>query len=152
MIPVTISITNGCDFCFMSLFHISLLTLHVLGLHRPIIGGISSCCLYATIRFMQFLLIVCVCLRTGLWRWLYCTVRRRTQTINKHCMNQMVAYKQQLEIPPIMGLWRLKTCRVRREIWNKDIKQKSHLLVIPIVTRIEDAQYEKLKVQQWFQS
>jgi uncharacterized membrane protein (DUF4010 family) len=39
---VTISITNRCDFCFISLFHISLLTLHVSGLHRPIIRGISS--------------------------------------------------------------------------------------------------------------
>jgi hypothetical protein len=71
---VTISITNRCDFCCMSLFHISLLTLHVSGLHRPIIRGISSCCLYATIWFMQCLLIVCVRLRTGLRRWLYCTV------------------------------------------------------------------------------
>jgi hypothetical protein len=61
-------------------------------------------------------------------------VRRRTQTINKHCMNQMVAYKQQLEIPLMTGLWRPETCRVIREIWNKDIKQKSHLLVILIVT------------------
>jgi hypothetical protein len=57
-IRVTISITNRCDFCFMSLFHIFLLTVHVLGLHKPIIRGISSCCLYATIWFMQCLLIV----------------------------------------------------------------------------------------------
>jgi hypothetical protein len=47
--------------CFMSLFPIfSLLTLHVSGLHRPIIGGIVSCCYYATIWFMQCLLTVCV--------------------------------------------------------------------------------------------
>jgi hypothetical protein len=39
-IRVTISITNRCDFCFMSLFHISLLTLHVSGLYRSIIWGI----------------------------------------------------------------------------------------------------------------
>jgi hypothetical protein len=46
--------------CFMSLFHISSLTLHVSGLLRPIIGGILSCCFYATIWFMQCLLTVCV--------------------------------------------------------------------------------------------
>jgi hypothetical protein len=72
-IRVTISITHRCDFCFMSLFHISLLTLHASGLHRPIIRGISSSFLYTTVWFMQCLLIVCVRLRTGLWRWLYCT-------------------------------------------------------------------------------
>jgi hypothetical protein len=37
--------------CFMSLFHISSFTLHVSGLHRPIIGGILICCFYATIWF-----------------------------------------------------------------------------------------------------
>jgi hypothetical protein len=65
-----------------------------------------------TVVYMQpfgscvFLLIICVRLRTGLW-WclhLHKPVRRRTQTINKHYMNQMIAYKQQLEIPLMMGL------------------------------------------------
>jgi hypothetical protein len=73
----------------------------------------------------------------------------------KHYMNQMVAYKQQLEVPLMMGLWKPETCRVEDENkGNKDIKQKSHRLVILILRRIEDARYERqtgkkhIRVQQ----
>jgi hypothetical protein len=51
-----------------------------------------------------FLLIICMCLRTGLWWWCS-TVKTPPQTSpqahaddqQKRYMNQMVAYKQQLE-------------------------------------------------------
>jgi hypothetical protein len=35
-------------------------------------------------------------------------------------MNQMVAYKKQVEIPLMMGLWNPETCRVQDE--KKEIK------------------------------
>ena len=50
----TIRITNRCDFLyyvFISFFLV--FSLHVSGFHGPIIRGISSCCFYATIWFMQ---------------------------------------------------------------------------------------------------
>ena len=54
MTDVIIKITNRCDFLyyvFISFFLV--FSLHVSGLHGPIIRGISSCCFYATIWFMQ---------------------------------------------------------------------------------------------------
>jgi len=64
-------------------------SLHVLGFHEPIIRGISSCCFYATIWFMQ-------CFVDRLRTSADCGMRtnqsadaRRRST--KHCMNQMVA-------------------------------------------------------------
>jgi hypothetical protein len=138
-IRVTISITNRCDFCFMSLFHISLPALHVSGFYRPIIWGISCFMLpFGSCSICWPSLCACELVFGGGF-----TVKpppqtssQGTQTVNKHCMNQMVTYKQQLKIPPMMGLWRPETCRVGREIWNKDIKQKSQLLVILILTWI----------------
>jgi hypothetical protein len=106
-IPVTISITNRYAFCFMSLFHISLLILHVSGLHRLIITGISSCCLYATIWFVQCLFIVCVRLRTGLWRWPYSTV------LYSCCLYATIWFVQCLFIVCVRlqtGLWRWLYC------------------------------------------
>ena len=54
-------------------------SLHVSGFHEPIIKGISSCCFYATIWFMQCFV---DCLRAS------ADARRRS---TKHYMNQMVA-------------------------------------------------------------
>ena len=65
-------------------------SLHVSGFHESIIRGITSCCFYATIWFMQ-------CFVDGLrasadWFVVVTSVsadaRRRS---TKHCMNQMVA-------------------------------------------------------------
>jgi hypothetical protein len=52
---VTIRITNRCDFFFVLCLYFLFLvfSLHVSGFHKPIIRGISSCCFYATIWFMQ---------------------------------------------------------------------------------------------------
>jgi len=51
---VTIRITKRCAFFVLCLYFLFLvLSLHVSGLHGPIIRGISSCCFYATIWFMQ---------------------------------------------------------------------------------------------------
>jgi len=50
---VTIRITNRCDFFVLCLYFLFLVfSLHVSGLHGPIIRGISSCCFYATIWFV----------------------------------------------------------------------------------------------------
>ena len=45
---------------------------------------------------------------------------------HKHCMNQMIVYKKQLETPLTMGLWEPETCRVKKG--NTQNKQL-HLLV-----------------------
>ena len=51
---VTIRITNRCDFLYCVFIPFFLVfSLQVSGLHGPIIRGISSCCFYATIWFMQ---------------------------------------------------------------------------------------------------
>ena len=53
-VRVTIRITNRCYFLyyvFISFFLV--FSLHVSGFHELIIRGISSCCFYATIWFMQ---------------------------------------------------------------------------------------------------
>ena len=61
-------------------------SLHVSGLHGPIIRGISRCCFYATIWFMQ-----CFVDRlraSADWFVVVPDARRRS---TKHCMNQMVS-------------------------------------------------------------
>ena len=76
-------------------------TLHVSGSHKPIIRGVSSCFLYTTVWFMQ-----CLCCSSAF------VVKPSQQTSpqahpdeqHKHCMNQMVVYKKQLETPLMMGL------------------------------------------------
>ena len=44
-------VTNECN-CLFSVFISFIFTLHILGSHKPIIRGISSCFLYTTIWFM----------------------------------------------------------------------------------------------------
>jgi len=83
--------------------------------------GPSSGVLQAVVFMLPFrscnaLLIVCVRQRTGLWWWL----RWWAHDGPKHGGK-------------------------RQEKGNKDIVQKSHLLVILIVTYIKDARYEKPK-------
>jgi len=51
-----------------------------------------------------------VCLWTGLSWWFHADEQ------HKHCMNQMVVHKKQLEIPLMMGLWEPETCGVEKEI------------------------------------
>jgi len=53
---------------------------------------------------------------------------------HKHCMNQMVVHKKQLEIPLMMGLWEPETCRVKKEIntQNKELH--------PLVTLLQYVQ------------
>ena len=127
-----------------------LFTLHVSGSHKPIIRGVSSCYIYIYIYVYNylvhavFMLLVCVCLWTGLSWWFHCTntVKPSRQTNpqahadeqHKHCMNQMVVYKKQLEIPLMMGLWGPETCRVEKEIdtQNKELH--------PLVTSLQYVQ------------
>jgi hypothetical protein len=65
------------------------------------------------------LLIIYVRLRTGLWWCLQDTTTNQSagarRWSTKTRMNQMVAYKQQPEIPLMMGLWKPETCRVKDE-------------------------------------
>ena len=74
-------------------------SLHVSGFHEPIIRGISSCCFYATIWFVQ-----CFVDRlraSADWSVVMTSVYTEVTTTNqsadarrrstKHCMNQMVA-------------------------------------------------------------
>ena len=87
---VTIRITNRCDFLycvFISLFLV--FSLHVSGFHGPIIRGISSCCFYATIWFMQCFVdrLRAVCTEVTTTNQAADARRRST----KHCMNQIVA-------------------------------------------------------------
>jgi hypothetical protein len=127
--------------CFISLCHISCLTLQVSGLLRSIIKGIVSWS-YVSIWYIQCLLTVRVPWKLvrgdGLalvisltWRnhrdistaWpLPQTSSQGTQTVNKHCMTQMVAL-QHLTIPLTMGWRRSETCRVTENIWYKDIQK-----------------------------
>jgi hypothetical protein len=86
----------------MSLFPYSRLILYMFRAFISPSSGASQAFVYTTIWFMRVFVIICVRLRTGLWY--HKPVRRHTQTINKHYMNQMVAYKQQLEILLMMGL------------------------------------------------
>jgi len=89
-----------------------------------------------------FMLLVCVCLWTDLSWWFHCTVKpprqispqAYTDEQHKHCMNQMVVYKKQLEIPLMMGLWGPETCRVEKEIdtQNKELH--------PLVTSLQYVQ------------
>ena len=83
-------VTNGCN-CLFCVFISFIFTLHVSGSHKPIIRGISSCSLYTTIWFIWCLccssacacglvclggftvLLICVCLWTGLSWWFHCT-------------------------------------------------------------------------------
>jgi hypothetical protein len=143
-IHVTIRITNRCDFLFyVFISFFSSFTPHVSGFHKPIIRGISSCCLYATIWFMRIFVdhlrvpadwYVVVSSLYSVYVIPFSQYSEDTTTnqsagarrwSTKTCMNQMVAYKQQLEIPLIMGLWKPETCRVKDEKnGNKDIKQK----------------------------
>ena len=53
---------------------------------------------------------------------------------HKHCMNQIVVYKKQLELPLMMGLWEPETCRVEKEI-NTQNKQ-----LHPLVTLLQYVQ------------
>ena len=81
-----IKITNRCVFLYCLYFLFLVFSLHVSGLHWPIIRGISSCCLYATIWFMQ-----CFVDRlraSADWFVVVPDARRRS---TKHCMNQMVS-------------------------------------------------------------
>jgi hypothetical protein len=81
--------------CFMSLFPVFSLTLHVSGLHRPIISG------YLELLFICYHLVHVVfvdrpcALRTGLWRWPCCTdfavISVQQGHLHKHYTNQMVA-------------------------------------------------------------
>ena len=64
-------VTNGCS-CLFCVFISFIFTLHVSGFHKPIIRGISSCFLYTTIWFIWCLLLICVCLWTGLSWWFHC--------------------------------------------------------------------------------
>ena len=71
--------TENIKFCYnkdyqqMRLFVLCLyflflvLSLHVSGLHGPIIRGITSCCFMLPFGSCSALLIVCVRQRTGLW-------------------------------------------------------------------------------------
>ena len=54
-------------------------SLHVSGLHGPIIRGVTSCCFYATVWFMQ-------CFVDRL-----CAAAAAHSRSTKHCMNQTVA-------------------------------------------------------------
>ena len=88
--------------------------------HKPIIRGVSSCFfIYSTIWFMQ-----CLCCSSACACGLVCrdgfTVQTRQTSPqahadeqHKHCMDQMVVYNKQLEIPLMMGLWEPETCRVK---------------------------------------
>ena len=87
-------------------------SLHVSGLHGPIIRVISSCCFYATICFKQcfvgrlrasadwFVVVPSV----------YKPVRWRTQTTNK-ALHEPNGGIKTTEIPLMMGPWRPETCR-----------------------------------------
>jgi hypothetical protein len=126
---VTIRIINSCDFLFyVFISFFSSFALHVSGFHKPIIRGISSCCLYATIWFMR---VFVDHLRVPAdWFVVVSSLYSEETTTNQSAgacrwstktrMNQMVAYKQQLEIPLMMGLWKPETCRAKDE--EKEIK------------------------------
>jgi len=96
---IVIRLPTDATLYFVYLF--SYFTLHVLGSHKPIIRGVSSCFLYTTVWFMQ-----CLCCSSAF------VVKPSQQTSpqahpdeqHKHCMNQMVVYKKQLETPLMMGL------------------------------------------------
>ena len=61
-------VTNGCNSLFC--VFISFSTLHVSGSHKPIIRGISSCFfIYNHLVHVLFMLLICVCLWTGLSWW-----------------------------------------------------------------------------------
>jgi len=66
-------VTNGCKslFCVFISF---IFTLHVSGSRKPIIRGISSCFfIYNHLVHVVFMLLICVCLWTGLSWWFHCT-------------------------------------------------------------------------------
>jgi hypothetical protein len=63
-------VTNGCNSLFC--VFISFFTLHVSGSHKPIIRGISSCFfIYNHLVHAVFMLLICVCLWTGLSWWFH---------------------------------------------------------------------------------
>ena len=58
-------------------------TLHVSGSHKPIIKGISSCFfIYNHLVHVVFMLLICVCLWTGLSWWFHCTQKKK-KTVRK---------------------------------------------------------------------
>jgi len=91
---IVIRLPTGANLYFVYLF--LYFTLHVSGSHKPIIRGVSSCFLiHNHLVHAVFMLLICVCLWTGL---------SHADEQHKHHMNQMVVYKKQLETPLMMGL------------------------------------------------
>jgi len=73
-------------------------------------SGVSSVAVYVLpLGSCSALLFVCVRLLCGLRR---ADARRQT---TKHYMNQVVAHKQQLKIPLMMGWQKPETCRDKKE-------------------------------------
>ena len=115
-----------------------LFTLHVLGSHKPIVRGISSCFLCTAIWFMW-----CLCCSSACACGLVCrggftvlvkpprqiSPQAHADEQHKHHMNQMAVHKKQLEIPLMMGLWEPETCRVKKEI-NTQNKQLHPLVTL----------------------
>ena len=84
LILIVIRLPTDATLYFVYLF--LYFTLHVSGCHKPIIRGVSSCFfIYNHLVHAVLMLLICVCLWTGLSWWFHCTV----------------------------GLWEPETCRVK---------------------------------------
>jgi len=98
-------VTNGCN-CLFCVFISFIFTLHVSGSHKPIIRGVSSCFfLYTTIWFMRCLCCSSACACGPVCRDGSTVPPRQTgpqahaDEQHKHCINQMVVYKNSLRHP-----------------------------------------------------
>ena len=119
-------VTNGCN-CLFCIFISFIFTVHVSGSHKPIIRGTSSCFfIYNHLVHLVFMLLICVCLWTGLSWWFHCTGAVVVLVYLWLCVCLWTGLSWWL----MMGLWEPETCRVKIKEINTQNKQLHPLVTL----------------------